>query len=100
MQCDPRQGVAFKKRLQTLRGAPVLGSGVAGRLATADEPEAFWFEVLSQPLRLPKEILSSLAIDSSVREPHCLALLRACSLNSVEYRFLCLLGRSGADHPR
>ena len=41
----------------------------------ADEPEAFWLEVLSQPLRLPKETLSSLATDSNVREPRCLALL-------------------------
>ena len=31
MQCDPGQGVAFKKRLQALRGAPVLGSGVTGQ---------------------------------------------------------------------
>ena len=65
-----------------------------GRLAKVAEAEAFWLEALSHPFRLPKEILSSLATDSSVCEPRRLALPRACSLNSDEYRFLCMLCRS------
>ncbi len=40
---------------------------------------------LGHRFSVPSDMLSSLATASSVRVPRCLALLKACSLNSAEY---------------
>ena len=41
-------------------------------------------DLLSQPLSVPKDMFSSVATAARVRVPRILALLRACSMNSIE----------------
>jgi hypothetical protein len=55
---------------------------------------------LSQPLSVCSGMFSSAATSSSVRDPRCLALLSACSLNSgVLLNFCMCICRSDAGHP-
>jgi len=69
VQRRPHQRVALVQGQQPLNRCPLgCGYGV-GQVAACGNPAPTGCDLLSQPLSVPKDMFSSLATDSKVREP-------------------------------
>ena len=65
------------------------GAGKSSSSCAAGPPTScFWLDLLIHFLKVPTGIFKSSATSWTLRVPRCLALLRACSWNSVECRFV------------